>query len=44
MSRRHQFDLAIVGAGIAGFARRGLRVVVTDRDAQANGDVHGCAG
>ncbi len=43
MSRLHQFDLAIVGAGIAGLAhalaasRRGLRVVVIDRDAQANG-------
>ncbi|MFN4170610.1 MAG: TIGR03364 family FAD-dependent oxidoreductase [Pseudorhodobacter sp.] len=37
------FDLAIVGAGILGLAhalaaaRRGLRVVVIDRDAQANG-------
>ena len=37
------FDLAIVGAGIIGLAtalaaaRRGLRVVVIDRDAQANG-------
>lgn len=44
MSRQRQFDLAIVGAGIAGLARRGLRVVVIDRDAQANGDVHGCVG
>ncbi|BBC71966.1 FAD-dependent oxidoreductase [Altererythrobacter sp. B11] len=38
-----QFDLAIVGAGIVGLAhalaatRRGLRVAVVDRDAQANG-------
>ena len=38
-----QFDLAVVGAGIIGLAtalagaRRGLRVVVIDRDAQANG-------
>lgn len=37
------FDLAIVGAGIVGLAhalaaaRRGLKVVVIDRDAQANG-------
>ncbi|MDU0343469.1 TIGR03364 family FAD-dependent oxidoreductase [Bosea rubneri] len=37
------FDLAIVGAGIVGLAhalaaaRRGLKVVVVDRDAQANG-------
>jgi len=37
------FDLAVVGAGILGLAaalaaaRRGLRVVVFDRDAQANG-------
>lgn len=43
MSRRQQFDLAIVGAGIVGLAhalaavRRGLSVVVIDRDAQANG-------
>src|ERR1019366_9762964 len=38
-----RFDLAIVGAGIVGLAtalagvRRGLRVIVIDRDAQANG-------
>ena len=38
-----QFDLAVVGAGILGLAaalagaRRGLRVIVVDRDAQANG-------
>jgi FAD dependent oxidoreductase TIGR03364 len=38
-----RFDLAVVGAGIMGLAtalaaaRRGLRVVVIDRDAQANG-------
>lgn len=38
-----QFDLAVVGAGIVGLAhalaaaRRGLRVVVIDRDTQANG-------
>lgn len=40
---RQGFDLAVVGAGILGLAhalaavRRGLRVVVIDRDAQANG-------
>lgn len=39
----NRFDLAIVGAGIVGLAhalaaaRRGWRVVVIDRDAQANG-------
>jgi FAD dependent oxidoreductase TIGR03364 len=38
-----QYDLAVVGAGIVGLAaalagaRRGLRVIVIDRDAQANG-------
>src|ERR1700758_1466700 len=38
-----RFDLAVVGAGIIGLAtalaaaRRGLRVMVIDRDAQANG-------
>ena len=38
-----RFDLAVVGAGILGLAaalagaRRGLRVVVVDRDARANG-------
>lgn len=38
-----QYDLAVVGAGIVGLAHalaaaeRGLRVVVIDRDAQANG-------
>lgn len=38
-----RFDLAVVGAGIVGLAtalagaRRGLRVVVIDRDARANG-------
>ncbi|HEY6921961.1 MAG TPA: FAD-dependent oxidoreductase, partial [Steroidobacteraceae bacterium] len=38
-----RFDLAVVGAGILGLAtalagaRRGLRVAVIDRDAQANG-------
>jgi len=37
------FDLAVIGAGIVGLAhalaaaRRGKRVVVIDRDAQANG-------
>ena len=40
---RDHFDLAVVGAGILGLAtalaaaRRGLTVVVIDRDAQANG-------
>ncbi|MGA2562784.1 MAG: TIGR03364 family FAD-dependent oxidoreductase [Steroidobacteraceae bacterium] len=46
MTRRQiskRFDLAVVGAGIVGLAtalaaaRRGLRVIVIDRDAQANG-------
>jgi FAD dependent oxidoreductase TIGR03364 len=43
MSQQDKFDLAIVGAGIVGLAhalaaiRRGLSVVVIDRDAQANG-------
>lgn len=38
-----RFDLAVVGAGIVGLAaalaaaRRGMRVIVIDRDAQANG-------
>src|ERR1700736_1671622 len=38
-----RFDLAVVGAGIVGLAtalaaaRRGLRVIVIDRDEQANG-------
>jgi D-hydroxyproline dehydrogenase subunit beta len=38
-----RFDLAVVGAGILGLAtalaaaRRGLRVIIIDRDAQANG-------
>jgi FAD dependent oxidoreductase TIGR03364 len=38
-----RFDLAVVGAGIVGLAtalaaaRRGLRVIVIDRDSQANG-------
>jgi FAD dependent oxidoreductase TIGR03364 len=41
--RSERFDLAVVGAGIVGLAtalaaaRRGLRIVVIDRDAQANG-------
>jgi FAD dependent oxidoreductase TIGR03364 len=43
MPSRPSFDLAVVGAGIVGLAcalaavRRGKRVVVIDRDAQANG-------
>ena len=42
-ARAERFDLAVVGAGIVGLAtalaaaRRGLRVAVIDRDAQANG-------
>ena len=38
-----RYDVAVVGAGIVGLAcalaaaRRGLSVVVIDRDAQANG-------
>jgi FAD dependent oxidoreductase TIGR03364 len=42
-ARSPGYDLAVVGAGIIGLAtalaavRRGLRVVVIDRDAQANG-------
>jgi FAD dependent oxidoreductase TIGR03364 len=42
-SAQASFDLAVVGAGICGLAhalaaaRRGKRVVVVDRDAQANG-------
>jgi len=43
MGGQDQFDLAVVGAGILGLAhalaaaRLGLKVVVIDRDAQANG-------
>lgn len=43
MTLEQQFDLAVVGAGIVGLAhalaaaRLGKRVVVVDRDAQANG-------
>ncbi|CAN7733373.1 TIGR03364 family FAD-dependent oxidoreductase [Mesorhizobium sp. LjNodule214] len=43
MSRQEKFDLAVVGAGIVGLAhalaavRRGLSVVVIDRDVRANG-------
>jgi len=43
MPAQSSFDLAVVGAGIVGLAcalaaaRRGKRVVVIDRDAQANG-------
>src|SRR6202789_3757018 len=43
MAADRPFDLAVVGAGIVGLgcalaaARRGKRVVVIDRDAQANG-------
>ena len=43
MPDQTSFDLAVVGAGIVGLAcalaaaKRGKRVVVLDRDAQANG-------
>jgi D-hydroxyproline dehydrogenase subunit beta len=43
LRRPQRYDLAVVGAGILGLAtalaavRRGLRVIVIDRDAQANG-------
>jgi D-hydroxyproline dehydrogenase subunit beta len=43
MARSQFYDLAIVGAGVCGLAhalaaaRRGKRVIVIDRDAQANG-------
>jgi len=43
VARRDDFDIAIVGAGIVGLAhalaaaRRGLKVVLFDRDQQANG-------
>lgn len=43
MSGAHSYDLAVVGAGICGLAhalaaaRLSKRVVVIDRDAQANG-------
>jgi FAD dependent oxidoreductase TIGR03364 len=43
LSQADRYDLAVVGAGIVGLAcalaaaRRGKRVVVIDRDAQANG-------
>jgi FAD dependent oxidoreductase TIGR03364 len=43
MPGSHSYDLAVVGAGVCGLAhalaaaRRGKRVVVIDRDAQANG-------
>jgi glycine/D-amino acid oxidase-like deaminating enzyme len=41
--QNEKYDLAVVGAGIVGLAhaliaaRRGLKVIVVDRDAQANG-------
>ena len=43
MPQSRSYDLAIIGAGVCGLAhalaavRRGKRVVVIDRDAQANG-------
>ena len=43
MPRSNSYDLAVVGSGICGLAhalaaaRRGKRVIVLDRDAQANG-------
>src|SRR3974377_1891239 len=43
MPQSRSYDLAVVGAGVCGLAhalaaaRRGKRVVVIDRDAQANG-------
>ena len=42
---KDHFDLAVVGAGIVGLAtalagaRRGLKVVVVDRDARAEGEL-----
>ena len=43
MPNSNSYDLAVVGSGICGLAhalaaaRRGKRVIVIDRDAQANG-------